>query len=51
MAIKFNVNKEVQVRLGDLIDYCTGCGACEHLCPVRPLSAIHVEGHEVHKMI
>ena len=30
---------------------CIGCGACEHLCPVRPLSAIHVEGHEVHKMI
>ena len=26
---------------------CIGCGACEHLCPVRPLSAIHVEGHEV----
>lgn len=30
---------------------CIGCGACEYLCPVRPLSAIHVEGHEVHKMI
>ena len=30
---------------------CIGCGACEHLCPVRPLSAIHVEGHEVHKFI
>ena len=30
---------------------CIGCGACEHLCPVRPLSAIHVEGHEVHKMV
>ena len=30
---------------------CIGCGACEHLCPVRPLSAIHVEGHEVHKLI
>ena len=27
---------------------CIGCGACEYLCPVRPLSAIHVEGHEVH---
>ena len=32
-------------------EICIGCGACEHLCPVRPLSAIHVEGHEVHKMI
>ena len=30
---------------------CIGCGTCEHLCPVRPLSAIHVEGHEVHKLI
>lgn len=30
---------------------CIGCGACEYLCPVRPLAAIHVEGHEVHKMI
>ena len=28
---------------------CIGCGACEYLCPVRPLSAIHVEGHEVHR--
>ena len=32
-------------------EMCIGCGACEHLCPVRPLSAIHVEGHEVHKQI
>ena len=30
---------------------CIGCGACEYVCPVRPLSAIHVEGHEVHKHI
>ena len=27
---------------------CIGCGACEYVCPVRPLSAIHVEGHGVH---
>lgn len=32
-------------------DKCIGCGACEHLCPVRPFSAIHVEGHEVHHTI
>lgn len=25
---------------------CIGCGACENLCPVRPFSAIYVEGHE-----
>lgn len=30
---------------------CIGCGACENLCPARPLSAIYVEGHEVHKEI
>ena len=30
---------------------CIGCGACEHLCPARPFSAIHVEGHEVHSLI
>ena len=32
-------------------EMCIGCGACENLCPARPLSAIHVEGHEVHKHI
>ena len=30
---------------------CIGCGACENLCPARPFSAIHVEGHEVHSYI
>jgi formate hydrogenlyase subunit 6/NADH:ubiquinone oxidoreductase subunit I len=30
---------------------CIGCGACEYLCPARPLSAIQVEGHQVHKII
>lgn len=30
---------------------CIGCGACENLCPSRPLSAIYVEGHEVHREI
>ena len=24
--------------------YCIGCGACEHICPVRPHKAIFVEG-------
>lgn len=27
---------------------CIGCGACEHLCPARPFSAIYVEGNEAH---
>ncbi len=30
---------------------CTGCGACENLCPARPFSAIYVEGHSVHRTI
>jgi len=30
---------------------CIGCGACEHLCPARPFSAIYVEGHEIHKEV
>lgn len=30
---------------------CIGCGMCEYLCPARPVSAIYVEGHEVHKTI
>ena len=30
---------------------CIGCGAREYLCPARPLSAIYVEGHEVHKEV
>ena len=27
---------------------CIGCGACEHLCPARPFSAIYVEGNVMH---
>ena len=30
---------------------CIGCGACENLCPARPFTAIHVEGHLVHKTV
>lgn len=30
---------------------CIGCGACEHLCPSRPFSAIYVEGHQQHRTI
>lgn len=29
---------------------CIGCGACENVCPARPLTAIHVEGYETHKI-
>lgn len=30
---------------------CIGCGACEHLCPSRPVSAIHVEGIQIHRTV
>ena len=30
---------------------CIGCGACEHLCPVRPLSAIIVDGLQQQRTI
>lgn len=30
---------------------CIGCGACEYYCPVRPISAIYVNGNEVHQSI
>ena len=30
---------------------CIGCGACEAHCPARPLSAIYVEGHTVHRTV
>jgi len=30
---------------------CIGCGRCEYVCPVRPHSAIYVEGNEVHREI
>ena len=33
------------------VERCIGCGACEHLCPARPFSAIYVEGHERHKEV
>jgi ferredoxin len=30
---------------------CIGCGACEHLCPVRPYSAISVNGIDSHRIV
>ena len=29
-------------------EVCIGCGKCEYLCPVRPVSAIVINGKEVH---
>ncbi len=30
---------------------CIGCGACEYVCPSRPLAAIRVEGNLIHRRI
>lgn len=30
---------------------CIGCGACEHLCPARPFTAIYVEGNKMQRRI
>ena len=30
---------------------CIGCGACEYYCPARPMTAIYVEGREIHAEI
>jgi polyferredoxin len=40
-------------RLIPMIDTekCIGCGACENLCPSRPLSAVWVEGIMMHRTV
>ncbi len=40
----------VDLRLVPVVDKnkCIGCGACEYICPARPLAAIFVEGYEKH---
>ena len=30
---------------------CIGCGACEHVCPARPMPAIYVKGYELQRMV
>ena len=30
---------------------CIGCGACEHVCPARPMPAIYVKGYEVQRAV
>ena len=31
-------------------EVCIGCGACEYLCPVRPISAITIDGLQTHRI-
>ena len=30
---------------------CIGCGACEHVCPARPMPAIFVKGFEKQRVV
>ncbi|MGN0832175.1 MAG: DUF1893 domain-containing protein [Kiritimatiellia bacterium] len=30
---------------------CVGCGACEHVCPARPMPAIFVKGFEMQRVV
>ena len=32
-------------------DKCIGCGACEHVCPSRPMPAIFVEGYDEQRIV
>jgi len=51
MMTKTTVNgKEAEVPAIDA-ERCIGCGACEELCPARPLTAIYVEGNEQHRVV
>ncbi|MBQ9241717.1 MAG: 4Fe-4S dicluster domain-containing protein [Proteobacteria bacterium] len=42
--------KKAKIPVVDL-ERCIGCGACEYVCPARPLAAIHVEGIMQHHEI
>lgn len=49
--IPLDPNDEKSLRIPAVnTERCIGCGACEHLCPARPFSAIYVEGHEAHRV-
>ena len=50
--VKKNPDDENSLRIPTVNEErCIGCGACENLCPARPFTAIHIEGHEVHRDI
>lgn len=49
MLVPKNPGHKDGVRIPTVVEgRCIGCGACENLCPARPVSAIVVEGYEVH---
>ena len=47
--VKKNPDDENSPRIPSVNEEkCIGCGACENLCPSRPISAITVNGYSVH---
>lgn len=49
-ATTFEDGKKAKIPLIDT-ERCIGCGACEYVCPARPLAAIHVDGNIQHREI
>jgi polyferredoxin len=33
------------------VEYCIGCGGCEHACPTEPHKAIYVDGNRIHQLV
>jgi ferredoxin len=48
-----NSDEYLKQRLVPSVDNekCIGCGACEYICPARPLAAIYVEGNAAHHQL
>ena len=50
--IPYDPNDDASPKIPSInTERCIGCGACEHVCPARPFSAIFVEGNLVHRTI
>jgi len=47
MMVHKNPDDEESILIPTVVEEnCIGCGACENLCPARPISAITVNGTE-----
>ncbi|MBP5561679.1 MAG: 4Fe-4S binding protein [Muribaculaceae bacterium] len=51
-AIMMVEDEEVEGAMVPIVNAakCIGCGACEYVCPARPLGGIYVEGHDTHQL-
>jgi len=48
-AIRMVEKEGMQYKIPTVVEsQCIGCGACENLCPSRPVSAITVRGNAIH---